>query len=111
MDFGSVSLPSQRAHWQIVKGARQLVRAAIEDFLGIDPSAEIPASPFQAVENPHLFGCSNHGRAPAEHAELEEMILQKLVISLKRGDPGRSIDLTRHDCWWPRARCLDALVE
>jgi uncharacterized protein YcgI (DUF1989 family) len=37
--------------------------------------------------------------------------LRRPILSLERDDPGYSIDLLRHDCWWPRARCLDALVE
>jgi uncharacterized protein YcgI (DUF1989 family) len=37
--------------------------------------------------------------------------LRRPILSVKQDAPGRSIDLLRHDCWWPRARCLDALVE
>src|SRR5258707_13700413 len=37
--------------------------------------------------------------------------LRRPIPPLERDDPGHSIDLLRHDCWWPRARCLDALVE
>ena len=37
--------------------------------------------------------------------------LRRPILSLARDDSGHSIDLLRHDCWWPRARCLDALVE
>lgn len=37
--------------------------------------------------------------------------LRRPILSLERDDPGHSIDLLRHDCWWPRARCLDTLVE
>jgi hypothetical protein len=37
--------------------------------------------------------------------------LRRPILSLERDDLGPSIDLLRHDCWWPRARCLDALVE
>jgi uncharacterized protein YcgI (DUF1989 family) len=37
--------------------------------------------------------------------------LRRPMLSLKRDDLGHGIDLLRHDYWWPRARCLDALVE
>ena len=37
--------------------------------------------------------------------------LRRPILSVERDDSGHSIDLLRHDCWWPRARCLDALVE
>jgi uncharacterized protein YcgI (DUF1989 family) len=37
--------------------------------------------------------------------------LRRPILSLVRDDSGYSIDLLRHDRWWPRARCLDALVE
>lgn len=37
--------------------------------------------------------------------------LRRPILSLERDDLGHSVDLLRHDCWWPRARCLDALVE
>jgi uncharacterized protein YcgI (DUF1989 family) len=37
--------------------------------------------------------------------------LRRPILSLARDDSGHGIDLLRHDCWWPRAQCLDALVE
>lgn len=37
--------------------------------------------------------------------------LRRPILSVMRDEPGHSIDLLRHDCWWPRAQCRDALVE
>ena len=37
--------------------------------------------------------------------------LRRPILSLERDDAGHSVDLLRHDCWLPRARCLDVLVE
>jgi uncharacterized protein YcgI (DUF1989 family) len=37
--------------------------------------------------------------------------LRRPILSVMRDDPGHSIDVLRHDYWWSRARCLDALVE
>jgi uncharacterized protein YcgI (DUF1989 family) len=37
--------------------------------------------------------------------------LRRPMLVLKRDDVGQGVDLLRHDFWWPRARCLDALVE
>jgi uncharacterized protein YcgI (DUF1989 family) len=36
--------------------------------------------------------------------------LRRPMLFLKRDDLGHSIDLLRHDYWWPRAKCVDALV-
>ncbi len=37
--------------------------------------------------------------------------LRRPIFSLKRDDPGYSVDLLRHDHWWPRAQCRDALLQ
>ena len=37
--------------------------------------------------------------------------LRRSMFSLERDDAGHGIDLLRHDCWWPRHKCLDAFVE
>jgi uncharacterized protein len=37
--------------------------------------------------------------------------LRRPILSVERDDSGHSIDLLRHDWWFPRAQCLDALVE
>ncbi|MEA2829590.1 MAG: uncharacterized protein QOF22_338 [Bradyrhizobium sp.] len=36
--------------------------------------------------------------------------LRRPMLFLKRDDLGHSIDLLRHDYWWPRAKYVDALV-
>jgi uncharacterized protein YcgI (DUF1989 family) len=37
--------------------------------------------------------------------------LRRPMITLERDDAGYAIDLLRHDYWWPRDKCLGALVE
>ena len=37
--------------------------------------------------------------------------LRRPMLSLERDDAGHGIDLLRHDCWWPRDTCRDALAK
>ena len=37
--------------------------------------------------------------------------LRRPMLSLERDDVGHGIDLLRHDTWWPRGSCRDALAE
>ncbi len=37
--------------------------------------------------------------------------LRRPMILVERDDTDHGIDLLRHDYWWPREKCLDALVE
>jgi uncharacterized protein YcgI (DUF1989 family) len=36
--------------------------------------------------------------------------LRRPMLSLERDDAGHGIDLLRHDTWWPRETCRDALA-
>ena len=67
------------------------------------------ADPYEQLSDAYTFMELRRVR-PAVGDQLYST-LRRPMLSLKRDDLGHSIDLLRHDCWWPRATCLDALVE
>jgi uncharacterized protein len=67
------------------------------------------ADPYEQLSDAHTFMELRRVR-PAVGDQFYTT-LRRPILSLKRDDLGHSIDLLRHDCWWSRARCLDALVE
>jgi uncharacterized protein YcgI (DUF1989 family) len=67
------------------------------------------ADPYEQLSDAYTFMELRRVR-PAVGDQLYST-LRRPMIALERDDAGYGIDLLRHDYWWPRDKCLDALVE
>jgi uncharacterized protein YcgI (DUF1989 family) len=67
------------------------------------------ADPYEQLSDAYTF--MELRRVRPTVGDLLYSTLRRPMFALKRDDVGFGVDLLRHDFWWPRARCLDALVE
>jgi uncharacterized protein YcgI (DUF1989 family) len=67
------------------------------------------ADPYEQLSDAYTFMELRRVR-PAVGDQLYST-LRRPMISVERDDTDHGIDLLRHDYWWPREKCLDALVE
>ncbi len=68
-----------------------------------------PADPYEQLSDAYTF--MELRRVRPAVGDLLYSTLRRPMFALKRDDVGSGVDLLRHDFWWPRTRCLDALVE
>jgi uncharacterized protein YcgI (DUF1989 family) len=67
------------------------------------------ADPYEQLSDAYTFMQLRRVR-PGAGAQLYST-LRRPMLDVRRDDVGHGVDLLRHDFWWPRAQCLDALVE
>ena len=67
------------------------------------------ADPYEQLSDAYTFMELRRVR-PAVGDQLYST-LRRPMISVERDDTDRGIDLLRHDYWWPRDKCLDALAQ
>jgi uncharacterized protein YcgI (DUF1989 family) len=67
------------------------------------------ADPYEQLSDAYTF--MELRRVRPMVGDLLYSTLRRPMFALKRDDGGPGVDLLRHDHWWPRAGCLDALVE
>ena len=104
-----VSLSASQSWLEIVRAGSRIDLTARGSGVGAAIFSWSVTDPYEQLSDAYTFMELRRAR-PSVGDDLYST-LRRPMLSLERDDAGHGIDLLRHDCWYPRNACLDALAE
>jgi uncharacterized protein YcgI (DUF1989 family) len=107
--LSSCTLSASQTLLEIVRAGSRIDLAARGPGVGAAIFAWSLTDPYDQLSDAYTF--MELRRARPSVGDHLYSTLRRPMLSLERDDAGHGIDLLRHDYWWPRDRCRDALAE
>jgi uncharacterized protein YcgI (DUF1989 family) len=104
-----VSLSASESWLEIVRAGSRLDLTACGAGVGAAIFAWSLTDPYEQLSDAYTF--MELRRARPSVGDHLYSTLRRPMLSLERDDAGHGVDLLRHDYWWPRDKCRDALAE
>jgi len=105
----SCTLSVSQAWLEIVRAGSRIDLTARASGVGAAIFAWSLTDPYEQLSDAYTF--MELRRARPSVGDHLYSTLRRPMLSLERDDAGHGIDLLRHDYWWPRNKCREALVE
>jgi uncharacterized protein YcgI (DUF1989 family) len=105
----SCTLSVSQTWLEIVRAGSRIDVTAHGPGVGAAIFAWSLTDPYEQLSDAHTF--MELRRARPSVGDHLYSTLRRPMLSLERDDAGHSIDLLRHDYWWPRDKCREALAE
>jgi len=104
-----VSLSASQTWLEIVRAGSRVDLTARGSKVGAAIFSWSVFDPYEQLSDSYTFMELRRAR-PSVGDDLYST-LRRPMLSLERDDAGHGIDLLRHDYWWPRNTCRDALAK